>query len=180
MKNKESAENKTADELYSYVKEFAVLKLENETKREDSLIQQSANMQTAFSFTTAALFMVAPVAVEYRGKMSLEFLLLAFSTITALLLISLLFASLAQNRKLNTTFPDVDVFTNHIVNKYEDYLTPAQRDKAFAELIGKVQKSKNEINDKRVKRIRWSMRAFYAALVLTVIWFFVALYIMFG
>jgi hypothetical protein len=95
-------------------------------------------------------------------------------------LISLLFASLAQNRKLNTTFPDVDVFTNHIVDEYESYLTPAQRDKAFAELIGKVQKSKDEINDKRVKRIRWSMRAFYVALALTVIWFFVALYIMFG
>lgn len=177
MKNSE--ENKIANDLYAYVKEFALLKLENETKREDSLVQQSANMQTAFSFTTAALFMVAPIAAEYRGAMPLEFLLLAFSTITALMLVSLVFASMAQNRQLNTTFPDIEVFTQQIEDKYTDYLTSAQRDKAIAELIGKVQKSKDEINDKRVKRIRWSMRFFYSALALAVFWFFVALCIMF-
>ncbi len=179
MGNNAETDNKTADELYSYVKEFALLKLESETKREDSLIQQSANMQTAFSFTTAALFMVAPIAIDNRGAMSLEFLLLAFSTITALMLISLVFASMAQNRQLNTTFPDIDVFTQYIENKYSDYLTPAQRDKAVSQLIGKVQKSKDIINDKRVKRIKWSMRFFYATLVLTAFWFFIALYIMF-
>lgn len=179
MENNEVDTSKMADELYSYVKEFATLKLDSEIKREDSLIQQSANMQTAFSFTTAALFMVAPIAVEYRGAMSLEFLLMAFSTITALLLLSLVFASMAQNRQLNTAFPDVDVFAEQIEDKYKDYLTSAQRDKALAELIGKVQKSKDEINDKRVRRIKWSMRCFYGALALSVIWFFVALAIMF-
>lgn len=179
MENNAETDNKTADELYSYVKEFALLKLESETKREDSLIQQSANMQTAFSFTTAALFMVAPIAVDNRGAMSLEFLLLAFSTITALMLISLVFASMAQNRQFNVTFPDVEEFTQHIENTYLDYLTPAQRDKALSELIGKVQKSKDIINDKRVKRIKLSMYSFYLALALTVFWFFVALYIMF-
>ena len=179
MRSSTVAENKIADELYSYVKEFALLKLENETKREDSLIQHSANMQTAFSFITAALFMVAPIAAEYRGKMSLEFLLLAFSTITVLMLISLIFASMAQNRQLSTTFPDIDVFTQQIEDKYVDYLTTAQRDKALAELIGKVQKSKDEINDRRVKKIRWSMRAFYLAIALSAIWFFIAIYIMF-
>lgn len=180
MESNTEKEKNPSNELFAYVKEFAMMKLESETRREDSLIQQSANMQTAFSFTTAALFMVAPIAVEYRGKMSLEFLLLAFSTITALMLVSLLFASMAQNRQLNITFPDIDVFTQQIEDAYVDYLTPAQRDKALAELIGKVQKSKDKINDKRVKRIKWSMRAFYAALALTVVWFFVALYIMFG
>lgn len=180
MESNTEKEKNPSNELFAYVKEFAMMKLESETRREDSLIQQSANMQTAFSFTTAALFMVAPIAVEYRGKMSLEFLLLAFSTITALMLVSLLFASMAQNRQLNITFPDIDVFTQQIEDAYVDYLTPAQRDKALAELIGKVQKSKDKINDKRVKRIKWSMRAFYAALALTVVWFFVALCIMFG
>lgn len=171
--------NNTAEVLYQYVKDFAMLKLENEMKREDSLIQQSANMQTAFSFTTAALFMVAPIACEYRGSMSLEFLLLAFSTITIFLVGSLIFASMAQNRQLNTTFPDIDKFTQHVSEHYEDYLSPEQRDKALSELIGKVQKSKDEINDKRVKRIKWSMRLFYIALVLSAFWFIVALFIMF-
>ena len=39
-----------AAELYAFVKEYAQLKLEAETKRYESLIQQASNMQAAFSF----------------------------------------------------------------------------------------------------------------------------------
>ena len=172
-------EDKIANELYGFVREFAILKLESETKREDSLIQQSINMQIAFSFTTAALFMVAAISVEYRGAMSLEYLLLAFSTITALLLTSLVFASMAQNRHLIMVLPNIDTFEEHIADKYKEYIKPSQRDKAFSELICKVQKDKERINDIRVNKIIWSMRFFYGALGLSVFWFFVALYIMF-
>ena len=45
-----------AAELYAFVKEYAQLKLEAETKRYESLIQQASNMQAAFSFSTAALW----------------------------------------------------------------------------------------------------------------------------
>lgn len=179
MENNTEKEKNPSNELFAYVKEFAIIKLESETRREDSLVQQSINMQTAFSFTTAALFMVTPVVVEYRGKMSLEFLLLVFSTITALMIFSLISASIAQGRKLSTTFPDVEVFTQFVEDNYQEYLTPAQRDKALTELIGKVQKSKDEINDKRVKMIKISMRFFFTALALTVVWFLTALYIMY-
>lgn len=37
-----------AAELYAFVKEYAQLKLEAETKRYESLIQQASNMQAAF------------------------------------------------------------------------------------------------------------------------------------
>lgn len=40
------------------------LKYENELRREDSLIHQAGNMQSAFSFSTAALFMAMPVMFE--------------------------------------------------------------------------------------------------------------------
>ena len=165
--------------LYSFVCDFAKLKLDSETKREDSLIQQSATMQTAFSFTTAALFMVAPIAVEYRGNMTLPYLLMVFSSVTASLLLSLLFASMAQNRRLNATFPDVDTLTKHIEEHYTDYVSKVQQDKALSELIATVQKSKDEINDKRVKFIRLSMHFFYIALGLSTIWFFISLIILF-
>lgn len=170
---------KQSEELYAYVREFAEVKLESEIKREDSLVQQSSTMQSAFSFTTAALFMIAPMVVEYRGNLTLKFLLVVFSSITALLLLSLLFASLAQNRQLTTTFPDTDTFTKNVDDNYQSYLSQAQRDKALAELIGKVQKNKSELNDKRVKRIRWSMRFFYAALALSAVWFTIAIIILF-
>ena len=65
----EHEEKDMASDLYAFVKEYALLKLEDETKRYESLIQQASNMQTAFSFSTAALFMIAPIAVEYRGNM---------------------------------------------------------------------------------------------------------------
>lgn len=179
MANNEQIE-KQSEELYAYVREFAEVKLESEIKREDSLIQQSSTMQTAFSFTTAALFMIAPIVIEYSGNISLEFFLAAFSSITALLLLSLLFASLAQNRQLTTTFPDTEAFEKNVEDNYQSYLSQAQRDKSLAELIGKVQKNKSDINDKRVKRIKWSMRFFYSALALSVVWYVVALIIIFG
>ena len=165
--------------LYSFICDFAKLKLDNEIKREDSLIQQSATMQTAFSFSTAALFMIAPIVVEYRGNMSLRYLLIVFSSITACLLLSLLFACIAQNRRLNATFPDVNTFTTHIEKYYSDYISKAQQDKALSELIATVQKNKDEINDKRVNFIRWSMLFFYIALGLSVMWFSISLIILF-
>lgn len=168
-----------AETLFSFVREFASIKLDTETKREDSLIQQASTMQTAFSFTTAALFMVAPIAVEYRGNMTLPYLLAVFSSITVLLLVSLVLAATAQNRQLNATFPDVDTLTKHIEEHYQDYISKAQQNKALSELIATVQKSKDEINDKRVCRIRWSMRFFYAAIGLSAIWFIISMFILF-
>lgn len=182
MKNKKQKKrhderNKQAEELYAYVRKFAEMRLDSENKREDSLIQQSSRMQTAFSFTTAVLFMIAPIVVEYRGNISLEFFLVAFSSTTALLLVSLVFASLVQNRRLIKTFPDVDAFKDNVEKNFQLYLTQAQRDKSLVKLLSEVQKEKSELNNKRAKYIRWSMGFFYAALVLSVIWFMNAIII---
>lgn len=166
-------------DIYSYIREFAMLKLDSQTKREDSLILQSSHMQTAFSFTTAALFMIAPIVTEYRGKMSLEFLLLVFSSITFFLILSLWFASKAQNRRYNTVFPDVEIFTEHVENNYKYYLTREQREKAMAAMIGEVQKSKDKTNNIKVKQIKLSMCFFYTALSLSIFWFIVSLIIMY-
>lgn len=40
-----------------------------------------------------------------------------------------------------------------MIDNYEIYLSSIQRDRAFAELVGKVQKCKNKINNKRTKRL---------------------------
>ena len=70
----EHEERDVASDLYAFVKEYALLKLEDETKRYESLIQQASNMQTAFAFSTATLFMIAPIAIENRGNMTLGLL----------------------------------------------------------------------------------------------------------
>ena len=48
---------------YQHIKELSQLKYEAEEKREQSLIQQASQMQTVFSFITAAVFMAVPVCI---------------------------------------------------------------------------------------------------------------------
>ena len=77
----ENDKNETATQIYSFIADFDEKIYANEERREDSLIQQAAHMQTAFSFVSAALFMVAAIIIDNRGRISLEFLLVAFSSI---------------------------------------------------------------------------------------------------
>lgn len=58
---------------YRHIKELSALKYEAEEKREQNLIQQSSQMQTVFSFMTAAIFMAVPICIEYRGLFHLNF-----------------------------------------------------------------------------------------------------------
>ena len=44
-------ENKIQRDITAHIKELALLKYEDELRREDSLINQASQMQTAFSFT---------------------------------------------------------------------------------------------------------------------------------
>lgn len=100
IKDKPKKENTVdKEQLYKYALEWAEFKYSEEIRREDSIIQQSSNMQTAFSVISAALVMVAPVMVDNRGRLPLEFFLVAFSTIILSLMLSLLFATIAQKRK---------------------------------------------------------------------------------
>ena len=100
-------EKQLADDLSLYIKELARMKYESEIRREDSLIMQASQMQTAFSFSSAALFMVAAIAVEYKEPWTFEFLLLIFSTITGALLVSLVLATIAQRRVEREDFPHI-------------------------------------------------------------------------
>lgn len=172
-------ENAVASDLYAFVKEYALLKLEDETKRYESLIQQASNMQTAFAFSTAALFMVAPMAIENRGNMTLEYLLLVFSSITVFLMLSLFFASRAQNRGELKSFADINTFESFVEENYESFLSKAQQAKAIAEQIGEIQLSASEKNNEMAERIKKSIRFFYIAMGLSVFWFIVSLIIMF-
>ena len=68
---------------YRHIKELSALKYEAEEKREQNLIQQSSQMQTVFSFMTAAIFMAVPICIEHRGALSLEFFLVSISIIVS-------------------------------------------------------------------------------------------------
>ena len=173
--NSDELEEQAVD-LYMYVKELGTLKYEAELRREDSLIQQSSHMQTAFSFMSAALFMAAPILIDNRGnQLSLNFFFAAFSSIVFFLLASLVAASLAQRRVLRRNFmsiPDIEAFVS---STYKQTLKRSAQLKQWVQVVGDVQVGLQKVNEKRVMLIRISMGSFLGSIGLIVFWYIVAL-----
>ena len=176
-KDKQIEQDQMVVVQYRYIKELAIMKYETEERREQNLVQQSSQMQTAFSFMTAAIFMALPICVEYRGVLRLKFFFVSTSFVSAFLIASLITASLAQWRWKTESLPDVNVIKDSIVNSTEweslcaEHIQLAQ----YVELIGKVQHIKAKINDRRVVLIMMSMICFYLSIVSIVISFVVAI-----
>lgn len=159
---------------FEYLNEYAKIKYDNELRREDSIVKQASQMQMAFSFVTAALFMIAPIVIEYRKPLSLTFFLIAFATITTALLLSLLFATIAQNRKRSKSLINILDFMKYMEEKEGYFDTEEQRLKYTIQAYGEIQNEKADINDKRINNIRKSMFFFYIALAFCAFWFVVA------
>ncbi len=176
-KNKQAEQDQMVVAQYRYIKELAIMKYDTEERREQNLVQQSSQMQTAFSFMTAAIFMALPICIEYRGILSLKFFLVSTSFISIFLIASLIMASMAQWRWKTESLPDVNVIKESIINSTEweslcaEHVQLAQ----YVELIGKVQTAKAKINDRRVILIMASMVCFYLSIVSIVISFIVAI-----
>ena len=134
----ENDKNETATQIYSFIADFDEKIYANEERREDSLIQQAAHMQTAFSFVSAALFMVAAIIIDNRGRISLEFLLVAFSSISAVLLSSLFCATQAQKRYKRTSFPNARQLQRLIENQHGNFCSDAQRHKYVVKTYSEI------------------------------------------
>lgn len=163
------------NDCYAYMAAFAKTIYENEERRESSLIQQASQMQTAFSFVIAAVFMVAAIVVENHDPLSLDFLLLCFSTITIALLTSLVAATIAQSRYKRDDFPQVATMKMRVITEFENFKTEAQRSKYLLDTYEIMHKSYEETNEKRRKWVVVSMNSFYIALALCALWFFVGI-----
>lgn len=175
-KNHSHNNQATADDIYKYIERFSETIYKNEERRHDSAILQASHMQATFSFLTAALFMLVPILIENAcPPLSKTFLLVAFSSIFITLLLSLLFATMAQNRSKRADFPSVAKIHEKMVNNYKSFESPAQRSKYFVETYEKIQSSLATINNKRFAHIQCSMCCFYVALSLCFLWFFIAI-----
>ena len=161
---------------YRYIKELALLKYDAEEKREQNLIQQSSQMQTVFSFMTAAVFMATPICIEYRGVLSLKFFFVTVSLITVFIIASLVLASLAQWRWKTKAFPDIKTIKDAVINSNEwkkmcvEYYQIDQ----WLKLMATVQEEKARLNARRVKLIIASMICFYVTVAAVVACFVVA------
>ena len=162
-----------------YEVEITRVKYESEVCREESLIQQAGRMQSAFSFSTAALFMGMPVMFQYRGELSFWFLFVVVSSITIVLMMSLFASLMAQNRGELKVFPNGNRFIQYIEDNENFFDTEEKRNKYLAKAYAEVQESMTESNNKRVFWVRISMELFYGALILCTLWFIVAMLIVF-
>ena len=162
------------DDLYEFIADFEERIYANEERREDSLIQQAAHMQTAFSFVSAAVFMVAEIVIEHRSNLSLEFLLVSFSVICALLIASLFCATKAQTRYVREVFQDAKSFQETVENERQALSTKMRRCKYIADTYAKLHPSLRETNEKRVEWIDISMKLFQASLSACVLTFTIA------
>lgn len=149
--------------------DLARWKYDSEQRREDSLIRQSGQMQSAFSFITAALFMALPVMVQYRGCLPLEFFLVVGVVITVPLLLSLVFATIAQSRRKQETLQDCAALIAGVEVNEALFQTDTQRLKYLATVYQSLQPSLTENNCFRVVWIHRSMGCFYTAVGLCAI-----------
>lgn len=164
---------------YQHIKELAILKLESEEKREQSLIQQSSQMQTVFSFMTAAIFMALPICIEHT-TLPIKFFLVTISTVVMFLIASLVLASISQWRWKTQTFPDVIDIKNEVINSsdWEIYLKEYNRIDQWVNLVSNIQSEKAKLNARRVSFIMASMICFYCSVATVVISYIIAIYIL--
>ena len=170
-------DEKDVEEIYSYLYEYAKMTYEYELRRYDSIIQQASNMQTAFSFITAALFMVAPLLLDNSVGLSGWFYFAVFSVTAIIMFASLFAATMAQNRKRALVFEDVASFRAKVENEYTSFITQEQRQQYLVKYFEKVQKNLNERNEDAVGWLQISMQLFYAALIVILVSFFTGLFI---
>lgn len=175
-KKKKEDDEKMAVKLYQHVYSLSKLKYDSELRREDSLITQSSQMQTAFSFMTAALFMVLPIIIDKRSRLiSLNYIAVATSSTVGLLLLSLWFASEAQSRKKKVALENISEIEKHISDNWEMSIRESQQLKQRVDALKVVQEDLSKLNDKRATYIRISMGCYKGSILLIVFWFIVAL-----
>lgn len=158
-----------------YILEMAKIKYDSELRREDSIIQQAGHMQAVFSFVSIGVVTLIPVIISYKGSLSLNYLIFVFSTILIVLFFSLFAATMAQNRKGQDLFPDVEKQISYIHEHEEYFDSEINRLDYLSRSYSEMQASLTKNNRKRVLWIKISMNSFYASLVLCVFWFIISI-----
>ena len=149
---------------------------ELEEKREQSLINQSSQMATVFSFISVVILMLFPVIVDVFPNVPLGPLTILVSIILGLLILSLFLALLVQWRFPYQALPAPKEILNHELSEknIDMFNTPEQRNKAYVETLDKAWQSKRILNNRRVSFIKTSMVMCFFALALLLTSIFVA------
>lgn len=179
-KSKRNVEVKNVDEIptdlsvLKFAEQITHNKYQRELDIESGIIAQAGQMQAAFSFVTAAILMVAPVACEYRGeKLSLNLILAIFSVISVAMVCSLLFATLAHQRRKHNEEEDAKKLNDYIIENEKWFKDEKYRVDYLTQTYIELQSSMVQINETRLKWLRASTYSFYVAIALCILGFVV-------
>lgn len=139
-----------------FKKQVIVTSYEREIEKERDIISQSLQMQYAFSFLAAAIFIVAQLACEYRGNVSLNVVYIIFSFISAPLIICMVFATMAQMRMMHDESGDADPLIKDIDKNYDHLKNEVDQCCYLTELHRQLQMSLSRNNTKRIQYLRIS------------------------
>lgn len=149
---------------------LAQQKYNEEMSREQSLLTQASQMQTAFSVITAVLFMLLPILIDKRGPIDLTLIFIFISIISLFLLISFIFALSAQWRFKIKTIISSEIQDDVIDNINE--LSSEEDVISFKiNLLKNLHDEKFKINNKRVFYITLSIITSYLSLITCVIYY---------
>lgn len=142
--------------------EFAKFSYELEEKREQSLIEQSSQMLTAFSVASAALLMAVPIILD-NISISKRKVLLSAGLVLFFMLISMVLAVISQWRFKYKTMMNGEELLQKVEANAESHIYQAQYDYQWIDQIKEIQESKKKNNDKRYRLIHASMIFFFVA-----------------
>ncbi len=142
--------------------EFAKFSYELEDKREQSLINQSGQMLTAFSVASAALLMAVPIILEHTC-VSKQLVLVSAGITLALMVLSMVFAVISQWRFQYTTMMTGEELLQKVEADMDNHVYQSQYDYQWIDQLKEIQVSKKKNNDKRYRLIHASMIVFFAA-----------------
>ena len=159
------------------VREFGKFSFELEEKREQSILNQSGQMLTAFSLFSAAVLMALPLVADYTSIPDGQAFCLSVVVLVPLVA-SLLLAIVAQWRFKYQTMINAREFENEIFRNKDSYKEQSDYDWQWVYQLTAVQDSKKTNNDKRVKLVKASMICFLVSVGVLVVgnMFFFILY----
>lgn len=166
--NEQEYMQKRTDLKMKNIKEFGLFSYEMECKREESLIEQSGKMMTAFSIYTASLYVLVQIMLDCFKYLKNE-ILLATGIISVCLIASLVLAIISQWRYKYKKLSDIDVFYESIEYEKDRYEAQADYDLQWKYQISGIHKSKEKNNDRRAKLIMAAMIVFLVAIGITLL-----------
>ena len=144
------------------VVKFAKFSYKLEEEREQSIVNQSGQMRTAFSVASVAILMAVPILIDHTSFSQRKILISSGITL-AFLLLSMALALVSRWRFKYVTMMTGEELLQKINKDSENHQYQFQYDSQWINQLNEIQNSKKKNNDLRCKLIRCSMIAFFFA-----------------